>query len=252
MNSRTFDAIDFRIEGKGYIPARKLGHARDMLNRIVELVGEPVLSAKVLLADQPHNSVEDRCRAEASLSIRGGWIRAHTSAPTVTEAIDTLHDKLRGQLRHRSKRRRSESIRRQTESGSWHHGDRPSERPPFFDRAVEDRDLVRHKTFTTATSTVDEAFWDMTQLDYDFFLFCDEETGKDAVITAGGNAAESDGAGPVVHRAIDAPVLSIDAAIAQLNADSNAFVFFLDAETQRGAVAYRRYDGNYGLLTPAI
>lgn len=245
MTSRTTTATNFRIEGKGYVPAAELDHAREMLEGVIEMVNEPALSAKALLAQRPNNSVEHGYEAEASINLQGDWVRAHSFAPSMTEAVDSLKDKLRSQVRHRADRRRTESIRRETTDGTWRHGSRRADRPPFFERSIDDRELVRHKTFATPTSTVEEALWDMAQLDYDFFLFCDEDTGGDAVVSAG----EEDG--QTTMESIElAPELNVDGALDWLNTSGQRFVFFKDSETGRGSVVYRRYDGDYGLLTP--
>jgi hypothetical protein len=42
-----------------------------------------------------------------------------------------------------------------------------------------------------------------------------------------------------------------DDALQVLDAAADPFVFFVDASTDRGAVVYRRYDGNYGLIEPS-
>ena len=36
----------------------------------------------------------------------------------------------------------------------------------------------------------------------------------------------------------------------ELDAEGEDFLFFVNAESRRGNVVYRRYDGHYGLLTP--
>ena len=46
-----------------------------------------------------------------------------------------------------------------------------------------------------------------------------------------------------------AATLSTDEAIEQLSASGSRFVFFADSDTRQGCVAYRRYDGHYGLIT---
>lgn len=245
MTSNTQHAADFRLEGKGNVPAKELEHAEKMLDKVLKLVDEPVLSAKALLADRPNNHIDHRCEAEASLRFRGDWVRARTFAPTMTEAIDGLKGKLRSQLRHRADRRRTESIRKATDAGEWRHSSRPTDRPPFFDRPADERELVRHKTFSTPSSTAEEAFWDMTQLDYDFFLFTDEATGADSVVSLGADDVES-----TVKSVEDAPDLRVDEAIDWLGNFGGGFVFFRNRETGRGCVVYRRYDGHYGLLTP--
>ena len=48
-----------------------------------------------------------------------------------------------------------------------------------------------------------------------------------------------------------APRLTIREAAERLEATSAEFVFFRMATTDRGCVVYHRYDGHYGLITPA-
>jgi hypothetical protein len=48
-----------------------------------------------------------------------------------------------------------------------------------------------------------------------------------------------------------APTMTVAEARQRLEAMDLSFVFFADAETGRGCVLYRRYDGDYGLITPA-
>ena len=40
-------------------------------------------------------------------------------------------------------------------------------------------------------------------------------------------------------------------AVERLDVDVEPFVFFVEPESGRGNVVYRRYDGHYGLITPA-
>ncbi|MFD1051301.1 sigma 54 modulation/S30EA ribosomal C-terminal domain-containing protein, partial [Kibdelosporangium lantanae] len=48
------------------------------------------------------------------------------------------------------------------------------------------------------------------------------------------------------------PRLTTDQAVERLNATELPHRFFQDEATRRGAVLYRRYDGDYGLITPYI
>ena len=145
--------------------------------------------------------------------------------------------------------------------GEWRHGSVPSERPEHFVRPVEDREIVRHKSFTVGQQTIDEAVFDLETLDHDFFLFRDERTGADAVVwRLDGHYAliESDGSGPapdtvaeVEVRPIPVPTISVEAAEELLDGEDVPFVFFINADTGRGNVVYWRYDGHYGLIEPA-
>lgn len=83
----------------------------------------------------------------------------------------------------------------------------------------------------------------MEVMDYDFFLFTDADDGTDKLLHH-----DEDGA---VHVATAPPDESVDEALERLDAGGEPFVFFRDTATDRGAVAYLRYDGHYGLIIPA-
>jgi hypothetical protein len=56
---------------------------------------------------------------------------------------------------------------------------------------------------------------------------------------------------PVTSSKQPAPLLTIDEAIQRLSLAGLPFVFYLDADHARGRLLYHRYDGHYGLITPA-
>ena len=56
---------------------------------------------------------------------------------------------------------------------------------------------------------------------------------------------------PVTVSPHPAPHLSVPEAVERLELLMLPFLFFRDADTRRGYLLYHRYDGNYGLITPA-
>ena len=48
-----------------------------------------------------------------------------------------------------------------------------------------------------------------------------------------------------------APRLTVDEAIERIGLLGLPFLFFVDAARDRGSVLYHRYDGQYGVITPA-
>jgi hypothetical protein len=114
----------------------------------------------------------------------------------------------------------------------------------------------------------------MEAMDYDFHLFTDSTTGQDSVVyrseSNGYRLAQADGADgvddadradgaddvvpasvPITLSGQPAPRLSLAEAEQRLDVGGRPFVFFVDPETGRGNVLYHRYDGHYGLITPA-
>lgn len=232
------------IDTKGNVAEAERDHARKVSEKLLHLVSEPVLAIDVLLSDLPNNDVTHRAKARATLDLKTGVARAETYAPTMREAVDQLEVRLRQQLEHRSDRRRHDPHGLEAGEGQWRHGFRPSPQRSYFDRPTEERELVRHKSFTPEESTVEEARFDKEQLDYDFFLFRNAETGRDAVLSGQGD-------GEVLWDLADAAELDTRAATERLDATGEPFVFFQDVDTGWGAVVYRRYDGHYGMLVPA-
>jgi hypothetical protein len=85
----------------------------------------------------------------------------------------------------------------------------------------------------------------METLDHDFHLFTSADTGEESVVyrRPDGTIAESQ---------TPAPVLFLEQAIERLDASGEPFVFFVDPQARRGQLLYVRYDGNYGLIEPAV
>jgi len=120
---------------------------------------------------------------------------------------------------------------------------------------------VRYKSYELARVLPDEAVFDMEHLDYDVHLFIDDFTGQQAVIYRGGPTGyrlsrlrQADVPEPRgdVHVAVTrhpAPRLAVRQAVQHLNLTAEPFLFFADPASGRGRLLYRRYDGNYGLVT---
>ena len=246
---------------RGDVPHGAVGYAHNKVVRTMSLVDEPVLHARLKLTMLPDPAVERPAVAEAVLDVNGDIVRAHVAGRSTPEAADLLERRLRDRLEHRRRRPQREPAQAGA-AATWRHGMLPVHRPSYFDRPVEDRELVRHKAFPLGESTAEEAVFDMESLDYDFHLFVDLATGEDSLVwrTEDGYALarlHTPGA-PVGPSSVDitvqpvaAPALTVEAAIERLNAGRERFVFFQDPSTGRGNVAYRRFDGHYGLLTGA-
>lgn len=258
------DVADVEVVVRGEVPDRVVDYARTKIISLAEQLAEPVLHARVRLAHQPDPSVARPVRAQANLDLDGRLVRAQVAGATGAEAVDLLVERLRHRVvrlkQHWQARRGARPV---TEPHEWRHGSEPAHRPPYYPRPVEERQLIRHKSFSPPRISPDEAAWEMDQMDYDFHLFTEAATGSDAVVYRGGPT------GYRVARAVSgvpalgpsdlpltlsprrAPELSVDQARQWLEETGWPFVFFADPETRRGRVLYHRYDGHYGLITPA-
>ena len=248
---------------RGDVDDDAVEYAMKRLDAVMEHVGAPILFVRVRLS---HDATQPRPRpalAQATLDINGDLLRAHVAADTITEATDMLADRLRDQIQHRAERRRARrATGRIAQPGEWRHGDVRDERTLFAELAADEREVVGRKSFAIDPATPDEAAADMEQLDYDFWLFRDLASDAEALIEHlpdGGYRlqrmrAVAEEAGPV---AIDltvvtdtVPTATLDEAIAQLDDSGLRRLFFVAADTERGNVVYRRYDGHYGVLSP--
>lgn len=258
--------ITLTVRGDVDQSARDL--VREVVTRTCERVAEPVLFAEAKLAHEPDPSRERPHEAEAVLTLSGTTLRAHVAAESMTAAIHLLDDRLRQRLDRytslRSERRRNGPQPHQDGDGTWHHGDLPTERPEWFSRPADERELVRHKTFAVDQMTPDEAADLLELLGHDFLLFTNAGTTTDAVIWRNDDGdlelADASGRPDAIDENTVTPIqpsknavrrCTTAEAIEELDLDLEPFVFFLDPAVGRGQIAYHRYDGHYGLITPA-
>jgi ribosome-associated translation inhibitor RaiA len=262
MDGPTLAAVD--VVTKGEVDAGAIAYARARIGHLLDAIDEPVLLARVKLVMAGDPAVEQAARAQATLDVDGTLLRAQVAGHEMHEAVDLLHRRLRDRLEHARQHR--EALRRHqpppARPGEWRHGAESQERPDYFDRPADEREIVRHKSYTASELAPDEAAFEMEQLGYDFHLFRDLGSGEDAVI----ERAPGDGyrlrrahrprgavpgdeavSGITIDRA-PAPTLTVAEAIQQLVDGGERYVFFTDAGTDRGRVLYHRYDGHYGLL----
>jgi ribosomal subunit interface protein len=241
-------------------------YAAEKITQLARFTRRPILFAEIRLCLEPRRAIERPAVAEATLDVNGQIVRAHVAARDLMAAIDLLDDRLHRRLERQARRTgRAQHHRAAAPSnGGWRHGDPPTQRPEYFDRPIEDREVVRHKTFALEPMTCDEAAFDLDMLGHDFYLFTEIESGDDAVIfhapddghlemmhTGSNSNAPGPVAVPLVVSPHHPPELTLADAEERLDTSHEPFVFFLNVDTQRANVVYRRYDGHYGLITPA-
>jgi len=256
-------APEVAVFTKGQIDHEDSVQAAAAVRKVMQRLREPVLFARVKLSWEPDPAQPRPVVAQAVLDVNGDLVRVQVVSRTVPEAIDALVRRLHDRLEHRA--RRHEFLHRsdgRARPGEWRHGDLPTARTGYFERPVEERQLVRHKTFAVGELTPDEAIFDMEQLDHDFYLFCDLASGLDSVVERAGDGSyrmtrttRSDvdpgpTAAAISLSSSAVPRLRLAQAIERLDVGEEPHVFFVDAATGRGNVVYRRYDGHYGLITP--
>lgn len=257
--------LQLTISTQGNVPPPSKSRAEEKLGHVTAMVREPVLYAEVrLLVDDATVGVRPAV-AEATLDINGTPIRAHVAAGDIDAAVDLLEERLKRRIaRHEERLHRVGKERHRANGDEWRHGDLPTQRPEWFDRPIDEREVVRHKTFALEPMTLDEAAFDLDALAHDFYLFTELHTGTDALVSFDddhglvlqlpdgvepGPALE--GAAVPVRVGPPASRRSLTAAEEHLDGAGERFVFFIDEGTGRGHVVYHRFDGHYGLITPA-
>ncbi len=256
------DPSEIRVETRGSVPAGSAGEARETVAALTALAHEPVLYARVKLGVSADPAVSRSCVAQANLDVNGRLVRAQAVGEHMHQAIRLLEHRLRVRLRRTA--RDWEDLRGRCPldvDQEWRRSSPPRHPLPYFPRPSGERQVVRHKAYEIAWATPDEAAFDMEQLDYDFHLFREVDTGQDSVIYRSGEgyrlaqvSPRPDRLGPVsvplTVSATPAPVHTLEEATARLETSGLPFVFFADRRTGRGNVVYHRYDGHYGLITP--
>ncbi|KUN89505.1 integrase [Streptomyces bungoensis] len=256
-------APEIQVETQGEMPPGAAEYAQEKVRALTGRTREPVLYARVRLTRMANPAMQRPAIAQANLDVNGRPARAHVAATTMTEAVDLLQDRLAGRLGRLEQH--WEARRGRTPAPGpheWRHGDEPAHRPGYFPRPEEERQVVRHKSFSLARETPDEAALELEAMDYDFHLFTDIGTGEDSVLYRSGPTGyrlaqvhphpHVDGpvAVPLTVSDLPAPRMNVADARQRLELGGFPFVFFADDATGRGNVLYHRYDGHYGLISP--
>ncbi|MGZ4509774.1 MAG: ribosome hibernation promotion factor [Mycobacterium sp.] len=255
--------LDVRVTTHGQFPGAE-DYARTKIGELGRLTHEPVLDAHVKLSEHGDPAVARRVLAQANLDVNGRLVRAQVEGVTAREAIDLLEARLRRGLERsaehwEAKRGGTPKVR----PHEWRHQSEGNHRPNYFPRPDSERRIMRHKSYSLPSCTVDDAAVEMELLDYDFHLFTEQGTGQESVLYHAGPTeyrlalVDPDLADelapfemPLTISSQPAPQLSVDQAIERIGLLGLPFLFFVDTTRGRGSVLYHRYDGHYGLITP--
>lgn len=264
MTSTLPEEVPFVFLDEGPVPESVRDDSASIMARLAGKAPRPVLFTRVKVRVDPDRDPDEEAVVQGTMDISGSIIRAQVAAPTPRDALNVLHDRLNRRLRRLAERRQTAQKRPpQTPEGEWRRGDLPAARPGFFPRPVEDREIVRRKTFAPREEiSVDEALFDLEVLDHRFFLFTDAADGEVSVVyeedgrvrlqkVSGELPSTDDLSFGVEPNPTPPPELEVAEAREHLDTSNAPFVFFRDAATGEGCVMYRRYDGHYGLVAPA-
>jgi hypothetical protein len=240
------DSLEVQVSSKGAVPHDVREYARAKLVRAAGHARRPVLRAHVHLRLDPNPALNRPAIATAQVDVSGRLVCGHVAARELHEAVDLLDGRIRRGLETLAGRDEG----RYHEPGSaapgeWRHGDLATQRPEFFPRPADEREIIPGATRGQGAMAEEVAILEMTVLDLDFLLFTDSDSGAEACVYR-----RSDGR----TGRLDSPgsAMSVKDAAGLLDQTGQRFVFFVDRATGRGAIVYRRYDGHYGLVTPGL
>jgi ribosomal subunit interface protein len=278
--------VDIVVKGRHTdVPERFRLHTVDKLGRI-DRFDHKVIRLEVEVSHETNPRLQGQCeRIELTCVSRGPVIRAEAAASDPYAALDMAYDKLQMRLRRMADRRRVHHGRKSPVSvavatavggldsaGAAGVGGGDPAADAELAAGVLPADaiggidgdgplVVREKVHVATPMTLDQALFEMELVGHDFYLFTDLATGQDAVVyglpeggyglrVADGSVPEAD-AVPLTVVPGPAAEMTEGQAVTQLDLGGDPFVFYVDTGTARGRVLYRRYDGNYGLITPA-
>jgi ribosome-associated translation inhibitor RaiA len=248
------------LHTRGEVTSADRTYAVEKVTRVLDAAPAPVLHARVDLTQHADPARARPSFATAALDVNGRRLGARVEAATMHEAIDLLQARLAERLARLSGHAEAAHLRhRGHDEHEWRHGDPPTARPGYFPRPVEEREVVRRRSFAPAPMTTADAVNELQLLDDEFFLFTNLATGEDNLVACGRdggyelfepNATRASDDDQLRHSAVRPPVLDEARAIELLDAGDGTFVFYVDAASGRGHVVYHRYDGHYGVITP--
>jgi ribosome-associated translation inhibitor RaiA len=157
--------LDLEVTTQGQVPGID-EYVREKIGGLSRLTNQPVLHARVRLTKHADPAVARPVVAQANLDLSGRLIRAQVEGATGREAIDRLEARLRRRLERiagdwRARRGGVPSA----DPHEWRHHSEPTHRPNYFPRPPDQRRIIRRKSFTLGTRSVDEAAQEMELLD---------------------------------------------------------------------------------------
>ncbi len=264
-NTSSISTAQIRVSLDESIPDDVTPEVQRRVGAVLDHLRQPVLSARVRMTRHGDPAVTRPVSAQANVDVNGNLIRVQVEAGTVGEALAQLEEKLRHNAERASARWKDRTDRKPSAGPhEWRHISEPARRPSYFPRPEQERRILRRKAFGLAMCTVEEAAFDMDALDYDFHLFTELGSGQDSVLYRAGPTGYrlaqltpvpdkvDAGSVPLTISEQPAVVLSTAAAVNRLSLSGQPFLFFRPPDgNHRARVLYRRYDGHYGLITPA-
>jgi ribosomal subunit interface protein len=220
--------MDITITGRGAgITDRFRGYVEEKAEKVEQLADKALSFEIRLCRHHSTNGTSGDDRVELTLIGPGPVVRAEAGAGDKYAAFDNAFDKL------------LERLRRAKDRKKVHKGGRSR---PGTVRAVDHRDF---------------RVGDVEPADVELLRSIDPATGSIAVVRPVETAAEDDGVetrgddySPVVlrHKVFSSTPMTVDDALYYMELVGHDFYLFIDEETSRPSVVYRRKGWDYGVI----
>lgn len=225
------------------------------VTRRLDRVVHPVDRIRLRLTWLPAPGLAHRALAQVNLELAGVPARVQVAAPTLPSAVRALGARLSIQVA---------AALAPPAPRPWPDG---RGRPEPVSTSGDGGRIIRHKAVSLESCSPTTAALTMDRLDHSIHLFVDADTGVESVVRRvgptgyrltrlAGLAPPSAVAGSVsVPMTVDVhpvPTRTLDQIARRLDIAELDHRFFRDAQTGRGAVLYRRYDGGLALLTGTV
>jgi ribosome-associated translation inhibitor RaiA len=256
--------MDIDITTEGEVPPEQLERVREQVASLEEITRRDPVVVRLTLRhrDGPGGLRRTPFAADASLPYNGRVLAAHATAPTAVEATDAVVRQLRRQLRRIvdaqvAQRNEPRTIQKALADLQQTGRELPAKRlkPP------EEREIVSRRTYATEPEPTLSAVVDLLEDAELFHVFVHVRTNEDVVVHWRDDgrigllfprgsvlADENDVVVPEPSRYSEP--LTLAQARSEMDVLNHRFLYYLDAEDERGRVLYLRDDGDYGLVEP--
>jgi hypothetical protein len=255
--------MQIEITAEDGVPTGQLHDVRRLVSSLADVTPEPPVGVRLTLRGGPKsgNATPRLYVADASLPYQGRLLAAHAAARTVLEAADAAITRLRRQIR----RVRGAEIALRNEPrviGAALEDLVGDERPrPARLKPPEERQIVHRRTFAQEPEPTLTAVADLLDDDEQFHLFVHVRTGEDVVVYwrddqrigllhPQGSVLADEGDIIVTRPSRYSEPLTLAQARGEMDVLDHRFLYFADADDDRGKVIYLRFDGDYGLVEP--
>jgi ribosome-associated translation inhibitor RaiA len=255
--------MDIELTVADDVPQGQMHEVRRQLERLEKIVDPPPPAVRLTLRGGGGGEGRHVYVADATAPYARRLVAAHVTGPTVLETTERAVERLRRQLRRvidadvalrnepRTLAKAVEDLGRQTRM-----------HPDIRLKPPEQRRIVHHRAYADRPEPTLTAVADLLDDDEQFHLFVHVRTNEDVVVHWRDDgrigllfprgsvlADENDVVVPEPSR--DSEPRTLAQARAEEDFLNHRFLYFIDAEDNRGKVLYPRFDGDYGLVEPA-